>query len=39
MNAKLIKKLNADAKRRKHGVSRVKTFSKSVTNLRELKED
>lgn len=39
MTRKLLKRLNREAKRRKHGLSRVKTFSMSTARLRVLRED
>lgn len=38
MNKQLVKKLNAMARRSKHGVSKAKMFTKSTYELRVLKE-
>lgn len=38
MNKKLIRRLNKDAKRSKHGMSKAKVFAQSTYNLRMIKE-
>lgn len=38
MNKREVKRLNAMAKRRKHGLSQAKIFTCSTTRLRLLKE-
>lgn len=38
MNKKLIKRLNKEARRAKHGISKVKVFVKSTNHLRVIQE-
>jgi len=38
MNKREIKRLNAEAKRRKHGLSKAKIFMQSTERLRELQD-
>ena len=38
MTRKLVKKLNREANRRRHGLSKIKVFTKSTSTLRVLQE-
>jgi hypothetical protein len=38
MTRKLVKRLNREAQRRRHGLSKVKVFTQSTNSLRVLQE-
>jgi hypothetical protein len=38
LTPKMIRRINKEAKRRKHGLSKIKTFQETTCSLRELRE-